>query len=628
MGNPHWNSQLIKAELCRQSSSPHHRARASAMATRNSAKSAIPITNPNAKTALPESVPTNGNSISSNSPKSDGGKDDSDLPNGHPSSTAGPIALAPRPSVPKKTESTWTTLDMGGIRLKNIAPSLFGFTYLTTLYLNHNALTSIPPAISRLRNLILLDLSGNELSSVPPELGMLTSLKELFLFDNHITTLPHELGSLHQLQLIGIEGNPLDSSLRSIVQKDGTAALVAFLRDSCPVPSPPPERLWRSLQTEAERRAQEADSTIETFTLLSYNILCEGAATSRMYGYTPSWALAWGYRKELILTEILNYDTDFLCLQEVDAGQYEDYFLPRLSMQGYEGAYYPRSRARTMGDAERRRVDGCAIFYRASKYQLVEKQLVEFNQVPLQRTDFKKTDDMFNRLLTKDHIAVVASFENRVTGSRLIVANVHVHWDPEFRDVKLVQVALLMDELHKIADRFAKLPPRIPPHLQDEDPAKRPPTYSDGSKIPTIVSGDFNSIPDSGVYDFLANGTLASDHPDFMSRVYGHYTSEGLKHRLNLKSAYSSIGELSVTNYVPGFQGGIDYIWYTTPNLTVTSLLGEVDTEYLSKVVGFPNAHFPSDHVCIASEFRVKHPKEPQTRPAPVFPSSNGTKSR
>jgi CCR4-NOT transcription complex subunit 6 len=289
------------------------------MATRNSAKAAIPITNPNGKhpPPLPESIP-NGTSHSDepNSELTDPSRDDISSPeraNGRPSSTA--ALIPPRPTVTRKSESTWTTLDLGGIRLKNLSQGLFRFTYLTTLYLNHNALSAIPTEIAQLRNLVVLDLSGNDLSAVPPELGMLTSLRELYLFDNHITSLPHELGSLHQLEMLGIEGNPMENSLRSIIQKDGTSALISYLRDSCPVPSPPPERLWRFLQTEAERKAQDADPTTEAFSLLSYNILCERYATSHIYGYTPSWALAWEYRKELILTEVMNYDADFLCLQ-------------------------------------------------------------------------------------------------------------------------------------------------------------------------------------------------------------------------------------------------------------------------------------------------------------------------
>lgn len=288
------------------------------MATRNSAKSAIPITNPNAKPPppLPESLPNGTSHFGSDS--TDLSREDASSPeraNDHPSSTATPIAPAPRPSAIRKTESTWTTLDLGGIRLKNLSSGLFRFTYLTTLYLNHNALAAIPPEIAQLRNLVVLDLSGNDLSTVPPELGMLTSLRELYLFDNHITNLPHELGSLHQLEMLGIEGNPMENALRTIVQKDGTSALISYLRDSCPVPAPPPERVWRFLQTEAERKAQDADPNTEAFSLLCYNILCEKAATSRMYGYTPSWALSWEYRKELILTEVMNYDADFLCLQ-------------------------------------------------------------------------------------------------------------------------------------------------------------------------------------------------------------------------------------------------------------------------------------------------------------------------
>jgi CCR4-NOT transcription complex subunit 6 len=95
----------------------------------------------------------------------------------------------------------------------------------------------------------------------------------------------------------------------------------------------------------------------------------------------------------------------------------------------------------------------------------------------------------------------VALLEHRQTGARLIVANAHIFWDPVYKDVKLVQVAILMDEIAKVGDRFAKLPAR-------RDLDVEPPTYTDGSKIPTIVCGDFNSIPDSGVYEYLSKGHL------------------------------------------------------------------------------------------------------------------------
>ncbi|PCH36034.1 hypothetical protein WOLCODRAFT_28310 [Wolfiporia cocos MD-104 SS10] len=636
----HWQQQLLKCEMIRASRSPHHRARASAMASRTVQKAAIPITNPNAIKV----VATNGTATNGTAVKEDEGAGSSSSPSpksasassadrataagaNHPSSTVAPIAEAPRLTAPKP-QNTWNSLDMGGVNIKSIPSTsrLFSFTFLMNLYLNHNALSTIPPDIARLRHLELLDLSGNQLMSVPPELGMLTSLKELYLFDNQLTTLPPELGSLHQLQTLGIEGNiHFDPTLKQMVQKDGTPALISYLRDSYGGPPRPPERVWKDLLTKSEREQLTADPNAEIISTLCYNILCERCATERLYGYTPSWALAWDYRKELILDEILHHNSDFLCLQEVDNAQYEEFFLQNLSERDYEGVYWPKSRYKTMNDADRRLVDGCATFYKASKYTLVEKHLIEFSAVAMQRSDFKKTDDMFNRVLGKDHIAVVCLLENKVTGTRIIVANAHIHWDPSYRDVKLVQVALLVEEIEKMANNFAKYPPRLPPTPlsaggmstapgagEHNASSRPPPVYTDGTKIPVIICGDFNSIQSSGVYEYLSSGSVPPDHADFMSHLYGRYTSEGLRHRLGLKSAYTVAGDLPMTNYTPGFQGVIDYIWYSTTNLSITGVLGEVDKSYLEKVVGFPNAHFPSDHLCIVSEFRVRPPKETQ----------------
>ncbi|XP_006457329.1 hypothetical protein AGABI2DRAFT_79322 [Agaricus bisporus var. bisporus H97] len=603
--------------MVRSSRSPHHRARANAMAARSVTKSAITIANPN-------KPPPEVNGISGDSSPSSVHTHAEGSPNNHhPSVTAhvAPISLTPRPFSLRPPENNWTSLDMGGVNIKNLPSSsgLFSFTFLVTLYLNHNALSSIPPEIAKLRHLELLDLSGNNLTSLPPELGMLTQLKELYVFDNHLSTLPPEVGSLHHLQTFGVEGNPLDATLKSLVQKDGTPALISYLRDTGPVPAPPPERTWKYLLSQVEQQALMSDPNSENISVLSYNILCEKYATERLYGYTPAWALLWDYRKELILNELLASDADFLCVQEMDVAQYEEYFSKHLS-RDYTGVYSPKSRAKTMdNEQERRFVDGCAIFYKTSRFQLVEKQLIEFSAVAMQRQDFKKTDDMFNRVLGKDHIAVVCLMEDKQTGTRFIIANTHIHSHPAYRDVKLVQVALLVEEVEKIANNFSRLPPRPPQQHSDggssPPPTRPPPAYSDGTKIPLIIAGDFNSIPQSGVYEFLNNGTLAADHPDFMSHTYGRYTSEGPRHRLGLKSANSSLGVGEpLTNHTPPFQGTIDYIWYSTANLGVNAVLGEVDKAYLEKVVGFPNAHFPSDHICQIAEFRVKHPKDQAPR--------------
>jgi len=84
-----------------------------------------------------------------------------------------------------------------------------------------------------------------------------------------------------------------------------------------------------------------------------------------------------------------------------------------------------------------------------------------------------------------------------------------------------------------------------------------------------------------------------------------------MNHPFSLKSTYgASIGELPFTNWVPDFREVIDYVWYSTPTLQITGVLGQVDMDYMSRVPGFPNYHFPSDHLLLMAEYSVKERKE------------------
>lgn len=51
------------------------------------------------------------------------------------------------------------------------------------------------------------------------------------------------------------------------------------------------------------------------FTVMCYNVLCDKYATRQMYGYCPSWALEWEYRKKGIMDEIKHYLADIITLQ-------------------------------------------------------------------------------------------------------------------------------------------------------------------------------------------------------------------------------------------------------------------------------------------------------------------------
>jgi len=260
-----------------------------------------------------------------------------------------------------------------------------------------------------------------------------------------------------------------------------------------------------------------------------------------------------------------------------------------------------------------------------SRYILLDKQLIDFANTAINRPDMKGEHDIFNRVMPRDDIAVVAFLENRASGSRLIVGNVHVFWNPAFTDVKLVQVAILMEGITKFANKWAKFPACTDKEMfrfanGDSEDGKATPDktqepglsmeYSDGAQIPLLLCGDFNSLPDSGIYDLIVKGSISNEHKDLGSRKYGNFTRDGISHPFSLKSSYSSIGEMTFTNYTPGFQGVLDYIWYSTNTLQVVGLLGDIDKDYLKRVPGFPNYHFPSDHVALFAQYIVKSRKE------------------
>ncbi|KAJ1964872.1 Glucose-repressible alcohol dehydrogenase transcriptional effector, partial [Dispira parvispora] len=275
---------------------------------------------------------------------------------------------------------------------------------------------------------------------------------------------------------------------------------------------------------------------------------------------------------------------------------------------GYTGAFWPKSRARTMTDQERKWVDGCVIFYKESKFNLRESHVFEFQQSAMQQEDFKKSAVAFDRFFTKDNIAAFMVLEHKVKGTPLLVANCHIHWNPEYTDVKVVQVAMLMEEIERLTARYGSSTSKSSGTMRTSGKASTM-GKSNGDGTPylsTILCGDFNSTPDSGVVEYITRGTLPKDHADLIKCTYSKFATKGFLHSLSLKSAYGAVGELPLTNFSPSFRDVIDYIYYSDGTLTPTGLLGAVDPDYLDRVVGFPTPDIPSDHICLMSQFKWK----------------------
>ena len=136
-----------------------------------------------------------------------------------------------------------------------------------------------------------------------------------------------------------------------------------------------PDPLKRSLVT-AKNGAGAGSGA--RFRIVTYNVLAEIYATQQQYPYCDIWALSWEYRFHNIMREIVDVAPDVVCLQEVQADHYESHVYAAMSEQGFEGVYKQKTR-QSMGLAGK--VDGCALFWRRTKFHLVESYSIEFNEL-------------------------------------------------------------------------------------------------------------------------------------------------------------------------------------------------------------------------------------------------------
>ncbi|XP_009789801.1 carbon catabolite repressor protein 4 homolog 3-like isoform X2 [Nicotiana sylvestris] len=338
----------------------------------------------------------------------------------------------------------------------------------------------------------------------------------------------------------------------------------------------------------------------ERFTVVSYNILGDRNMSKHgdLYRNVPSNYLDWNHRKRVICEELLGLNPDIICLQEVD--KYYD-LLNVLEKAGYLGSH----KRRTGGS-----VDGCAMFWKADKFQLLEGESIEYRQYGL-----------------RDNVAQLSVFKmHEAQSGRLVVGNIHVLYNPSRGDVKLGQIRFLSSRAHILSEKW--------------------------DTAPIVLAGDYNSTPQSPIYKFLSSSELnlmlhnrrelsgqRQCHP---SQVLGLGREKGILfvlmdrflnsswseeemnvatgapkshialHPLKLNSSYAMVkgsqttrddnGEPLATSYHSKFLGTVDYLWYSD-GLVATKVLDTLPINILKKTGGLPFKRMGSDHLALVSEF-------------------------
>jgi len=109
------------------------------------------------------------------------------------------------------------------------------------------------------------------------------------------------------------------------------------------------------------------------------------------------------------------------------------------------------------------------------------------------------------------------------------------------------------------------------------------------------------------VIDFLRQGAIATDHPDFVGPLRepclstlsslsdSKAGSSEYSHGLKLEAAHfctpNDGDDMRFTNYTPDFSGVIDHLFATPETLVCTGVLNSVDNQWMKEsgaIVGFP----------------------------------------
>ncbi|CAM6031273.1 unnamed protein product, partial [Sphagnum compactum] len=209
-----------------------------------------------------------------------------------------------------------------------------------------------------------------------------------------------------------------------------------------------------------------------------------------------------------------------------------------------------------------KQVDGCATFWRRSKFLLVENYAVEFNECARHAAADLGLDDSEGRRyinrLVKDNVAQIVVLEVMSRSAvrlprqsiQVCVANTHLYSNHQRPDVKLWQAYALMRELEQF--------------VMQRD-------------IALILCGDLNSEPSSAVYELLMEGAIVGPRPemDTTDNVRVLPDLANISHNLEL---------------VGKFRGTLDYICYTPARLRVMAVSGIPDAAELEAEngVGLP----------------------------------------
>ncbi|KAJ6649851.1 2',5'-phosphodiesterase 12, partial [Pseudolycoriella hygida] len=239
----------------------------------------------------------------------------------------------------------------------------------------------------------------------------------------------------------------------------------------------------------------------DMFRVVTYNLLADLYADSDysrsiLFPYCPPYALAIDYRKQLFMKEIAGYNADIICLQEVDGKVFDLDLLPFLQMSNYIGMY--KSKGAT--------AEGLATFVNSKKFSLVKNCGINIgeNISTLDIFDelwrkIQSNEPLVKRITERSTAVHVTTVKSNDSDKVLVIANTHLYFHPDAAHIRLLQIAFCMKYVESVY------------HQTKQE------LNLDENDISIIFCGDFNSVPDGGIFKLMTQRHVEENFVDFQS---------------------------------------------------------------------------------------------------------------
>ena len=318
--------------------------------------------------------------------------------------------------------------------------------------------------------------------------------------------------------------------------------------------------------------------------VVSYNILADiyadtEFARENMYPYCSPYAIAFDYRGQLILKEIIGYNADILCLQECDLKVFLHFLHPAMKEEGFEGSFLRKGGEMPEGEA---------IFYRKARFTEIEKSDVIISEALYQKCN----QDILNVL--EEHPNVLESLKKRTAVGQVIalqdisrdrvlcILNTHLYFRPEATNIRLLQMAVLLNHFRVFID-----------NVKEQFGAENV------VKIAPLICGDFNSTPKLAVIEYLTSGKICNSHSVWIQNNEEEDCKLDLQHNFEF---FSACGYPKFTNYVVGFKDTLDYIVADSRHFRVESCVPLPEEKLLQLHTALPSVTIPSDHLALVCD--------------------------